>query len=479
MDMKSKKHQAALATAAILLSGAAFYFGTGLHPQWWLMWVAALPVLLLAPRLTWGWTLFVAFAARLLGACSMLTYYRVRLHVPIGTMLEYLLIPVVGFAAAVLLFRSFFRRDQIWFAVLVFPSFIVVREYCTSLVFGTFGNAAFTQLRDLPVLQLAAVTGPWGIGFVVTLFSSALAAILLSRGAVRRRLIYALTGILVSVAGYGAWRLLDTGPAPHTIVVGLVSTAYPAYNLPFSESPQMQLQLLQKYASEAHGLAARGAQIVVLPEMSVLVYGEYSHQADQLFEETAQRSKAQVLLGLLHAESGRTYNEARLYSASGNLETVYRKHHPARVLGETATPGTDISVLGQPEGTLGLAICSDLDYSDPARSYGRSKTGLLLVPAWDSHLDESWHGHMAIMQGVENGYSIIRSSRAGLLTISDDRGRILSETPASPDAPFTTLLARAPVRHDWTLYDAWGDWFAWLCMALFCVLITSRFLSRR
>ena len=136
-------------------------------------------------------------------------------------------------------------------------------------------------------------------------------------------------------------------------------------------------------------------------------------------------------------------------------------------------------MLQQPEGILGLTICSDMDYANPARRYGRSKAGLLLVPAWDSYLDQSWHGHMAIVRGVENGYSIARSSKVGLLTVSDDRGRILAETSATPDAPFTTLLVRAPVRHDWTPYEALGDWFAWLNAALFCWLATLWFLGRQ
>jgi apolipoprotein N-acyltransferase len=373
---------------------------------------------------------------------------------------------------AVIFFRALFRRGQLWPAVLAFPSMIVAYEYCNSLWVGTFWNTAYTQLDDLPVLQLAAITGPWGIGFVVLLLSSTLAVILLSQGAVRRRLVITLTGIIVCVTAYGAGRLLATPSAPNSVVIGLVSTGHPAYIQPFSESPETQLNLLQKYASEAREVAARGAQIVVLPEMMALVYGPYSDRADQLFEETARGTKVQVLLDVLHATSGRTYNEARLYSPTGNLEAVYRKHHPAYALGENVTPGADIAVLDQPEGILGLAICSDMDYSDPARRYGRRNVSLLLVPAWDSHLSEAWHGHMAIMRGVENGYSIVRSSKEGLLTVSDDRGRILTETSARPDEPFTMMVTSVPVRHDRTLYDMLGDWFAWINLALFSALVT-------
>ena len=469
MNLQEEKVRIALAIAVIFISGGAFYFGTGLQPQWWLMWLAPLPVLLIASRISWRGALLVAFAARLLGSCSTVEYFRVTLNqVSIELRLVYLLLPVLVFTLAVMLFRAFLRRAQYWPAVFAFPSVIVAFEYLNSLWVGTFWNTAYTQLNDLPVLQLAAITGPWGISFVVLFCCSALAVLLLGAGTMRRQLLPALAATVICIGGYGELRLHNPPTAQHSIVLGLVSTGYSAYVQPFSESPEQQINLLQQYASEAREVAARGAQIVVLPEMMALVYGPYSQRADQIFEETARSSKAQVLFDVLNSVSGHTYNEARLYSASGNPEAVYRKHHPAYVLGEDVTPGTDIAVLDQSEGTLGLAICSDLDYSNPARKYGRNSVGLLLVPAWDSYLSASWHGHMAIMRGVENGYSIVRASKVGLLTVSDDRGRVIAETSAVPDTPFTSMLATVPVGHDGTLYDAWGDWFAWLNLVLLC-----------
>ena len=53
--------------AATILSGAAWWFGTGLHPQAWLTWLAPLPLLLLAPRLRWQ---YAALAALCAGACA-------------------------------------------------------------------------------------------------------------------------------------------------------------------------------------------------------------------------------------------------------------------------------------------------------------------------------------------------------------------------------------------------------------------------
>jgi len=40
------------AICALLASSGMLFFGTGLHPVWWLIWLAALPVLLRAPRIS-------------------------------------------------------------------------------------------------------------------------------------------------------------------------------------------------------------------------------------------------------------------------------------------------------------------------------------------------------------------------------------------------------------------------------------------
>ncbi|HTV54124.1 MAG TPA: nitrilase-related carbon-nitrogen hydrolase, partial [Terriglobia bacterium] len=452
-----KRFQLISVAAATALTALAFYFGAGLYPQWWLMWVAALPVLLLAPSLSWRESLVMALAARILGGLSMWTYYRQYLHIPLSFAVEVLLIPAIAFALAVLLFRGFFRRGQVWLAVLAFPSFTVAFEYLSALSFGTFGNIGYTQLNNLPVLQLAAVTGLWGLSFVVMLFAPAVAAIILSNGAARRRMALVLSGVLLCVVGYGVWRLRATPRAPYTLTVGLVSTEFPKNIFPSADS--QKIQLLEEYAGEVRALAARGARIVVLPEMSVQVSGALSDAVDRLFEQTARDAGAQALLGVLHRTSTGTFNEARLYSQSGKIEAVYRKHHLAPVAEAGATPGSDISVLDQAVGPLGLAICRDMDYPEPARRYGKDKVGLLLVPAWDFNVDRWSHGHMALMRGVEYGYSIVRSAKEGYLTVSDDRGRVLAEASTNRNTPFTTLLATAPVRHDTTIYLMLGDWF--------------------
>ncbi len=460
------------AAGAAAVSGAAFYFGGGLYPAWWLVWIAALPVLLVAPRLRWPAAALTAFLPKAIGGLSMWAYYHRRIRLPLWLTLESILAPAVLFAIGVLLFRAFLRRGRPWLAALAPPCITIAVEYLVSLSEGTFGSTAYTQMNNVPVLQIGALAGLWGIGFAVLLFAPLAAVALMGR----RSMWLAPAALLLCVFGYGGLRMRSTPAAPHSITVGLAASDVQRHLFPTTENQIMET--MQAYAGQARALVARGARVVVLPEMVGRIQGPGSDRVDRVFQDAARETGAEILLGVLHATPGGTFNEARLYAPSGTIE-VYRKQHLVPVLESGTTPANGISVLQRPYGTVGLEICRDMDYPDPARRYGDLGAGLLLVPAWDFDVDRWWHGRMALMRGVEYGYSIVRSVKLGLLTVSDDRGRILAEARTTPDEPFTTLLATVPVRHGTTLYQKWGDWFGWLSVAGALALAAAAFTGRR
>ena len=478
MDSKHNPRLFFFAFVAAAISAAAFYFSLGLQPRWWPICLAALPVLWIAPRIDWPTAAAAAFLARAVGGMSLWNYYS-RLHIPLWLRLEMVLAPAIAFCGGALLYRGFIRRGRPWRALLVFPATIAGYEYLVSLSFGTFGTTAYTQLHDLPVLQLGALTGLWGISFAVMLLPAMMAATLLSAPRERRALVLGAAAIFGCTLGYGALRLWRTPPPGRTIPIGLAASDLPKNIMPQDDGNAMRL--MAEYAEQVKLLAQRGVEIVVLPEMTAVIRDSVSAEVDQLFEETARTAHVRILLGVLHVASKAAYNEARLYSAAGTRDAVYRKQHLVPVLEGSTTPGDEISVLPStsPSGTIGLEICRDMDYPNPARRYGKADAGLLLVPAWDFDIDRFWHGHMAVFRGVENGFTIVRAAKQGLLTVSDDRGRILAEARTTAAEPFTTLVASVPMRHDATLYQMWGDWFAWLDLALFAGLAAELVYSYR
>jgi apolipoprotein N-acyltransferase len=111
-----------------------------------------------------------------------------------------------------------------------------------------------------------------------------------------------------------------------------------------------------------------------------------------------------------------------------------------------------------------------MDFPRLSRQYANDGVGLMIVPAFDFTLDGWSHGRIAVMRGVEGGFSIARSAKHSILYATDDRGRILGEQ-TTMFLPFATVITSVPVHHDVTLYSRWGDWFAWLNIALLATLL--------
>jgi apolipoprotein N-acyltransferase len=463
---------AAAATALMV------WFGTGLFPQWPLLWFAPLPVLLFAARNSWWATALVAGCAWLIGILNMWRYLHLLTPAPLlaCTLASLALV----FVLAVLLYRALLGRGAWWSAMLAFPAAWVSFEYLLNLVsvHGTAGSLSYSQLNFLPFLQLASVTGPWGMSFLLLLFSSTLAVGLhLWRGERKQamRIFCAGLGVIGLALIFGAVRLSSPLPGPRTRV-GLIASDLAA-NSDIADEGAETARLLHDYAAQAEMLAAQGAQIIVLPEKLGVVLEPKAAATDALFQSLADKTGAEIVVGLVFVNSPFAYNQARAYTPHAAVES-FNKHHLLPPFESQLKPGNSLTFLPQTQNRIALAICKDMDFTPLSRQYGEAGTGLILAPAWDFTIDRVWHGHIAVMRGVEDGFSIARAAKLGFLTVSDDRGRILAEK-RSNSAPFATLIADVPAVHDNTLYLLLGDWFAWVTLAILAFTLVQLIRSRQ
>jgi apolipoprotein N-acyltransferase len=267
--------------------------------------------------------------------------------------------------------------------------------------------------------------------------------------------------VTVLVLIFGPARLALPAPRQH-VRVGLIASDGLA-NLDVAAEGAETERLFRDYASETEGLAARGAQVIVLPEKLGVIVDPDTKGTDSIFQSLADKANFTIIAGLIRVSQPVKYNQARVY-APGAPVVAYDKHHMLRPFESQLKPGTTLTFLPARSGTWGVAICKDMDFTQPSRQYDKASVGLMLVPAWHFGLDRSWHGHVAVMRGVESGFTVARAARDGYLTVSDDRGRILAAA-RSDSAPFASLIAEAPVVHNTTLYLLLGDWFAWFSLA--------------
>jgi apolipoprotein N-acyltransferase len=477
--MDSKPNGIQYAAACLTLSAALFFLGTGLAPVWGLTWLAAIPVLWLAPKVSGKQAFFVATAAYALGALNEWSYLRTVL--PTAVVAFILLFAACVFGAGVLLFRAVILKGKLWQAALIFPAYWVSVEFTVAMlsIHGTFWNISYSQMNFLPILQIASGTGIWGISFSLFLFAATVAVLLNAGPASAKIAVAAGTAIfLVAVLGFGAWRLAATPKNSPTVKVALIASS--ALGDTWATTPAEAQALFQRYAEHVKALAGQGIQVFVLPEHTGPITDASQEHADALFDELAKQTDAYIAIGVQRVMPTVSRNQERIYSPDGRFMASYNKHHLLPPWENQFTPDRKRTVLTQPSGKWGVEICKDMDFPLLSRQYSQDGVGLLLVSAND-FVEDGWlHGRMAILRGVESGFSIARSAKQGILTATDDRGRILAERNTVLGAPpFATVIVNIPVRHDPTIYSRFGNWFAWLCVLLLAALAVSIIRARQ
>jgi apolipoprotein N-acyltransferase len=319
------------------------------------------------------------------------------------------------------------------------------------------------------------VFGVWGVTFCVLFFAAAVAALLSGAGTARQRQMSAATaGLLMLVAlTFGWWRVHFMPKPEHSVTVGLLASDL-SQNVEVADPDENKGRLLRDYLEQVGLLAAQGARVIVLPEkLSAVVDPQITSETDALFQDAATKYKCSIVVGVLRRSGNDRLNEARMYRPAHPAVVIYDKQHMLPPFESNLRPGTTRALVSEPSGMWGVAICKDMDFPLLSRQYGKDGAGLLLVPAWDFGVDAWLHDRMAVMRGVESGFSIARTAKDGLLTVSDSRGQILAQR-SSASAPFASVVAAVPVRNIATLYSRFGDWFAWLNIALLGMLLGSR-----
>jgi apolipoprotein N-acyltransferase len=365
-------------------------------------------------------------------------------------------------------------RYKSWWTVCVYPVLCVAADTLMAALLpdGNWASLAYSQADVLPILQIASLLGTSGLLFVITLVPAALAlAIAYGRALRHGWRAYALTALLLAISiGYGLLRLQSPANGTET-TFGLVSID-DAIGLKASAS--YASDILQKYDQRVASLASRGAQVIVLPEKIALLTPPLALCWRQHFSALALQNRIWLEASVGIDDGKSPVNRAWLFTPQGTLASSYQKHHmapPERR--DRYSSGTDYSVHTIDGHAYGLAICKDMHFAALGRAYGQRHAAVMLVPAWDfDYLDAWMEARTTVVRGIENGYAVVRSSREGLLTVSDAYGRILAERPSSA-MPGSSLLAKAIVGNPLaTLYTRIGNLFGWLCVAAAILLLS-------
>lgn len=464
---------------AIIFSGFCWYFSLGLSGNfWYLLWIAPIPVLIISFQSPKRLAFFVSFLAYFIGKLSWFSYL-VTVATLIPAIIFTIALPLI-FSIIVLISRTVFLKTNAWFGLFAFPVFFTFFEFLLINLSpdGSAASIAYSQSNFLPFIQIASLTGILGITFFVSLIPSATALCWLLRD--NRKLALRLTIVsfvlIASIILFGIIRI-NSFTEGNKILVGMAvlnENTHKMGNLNFQE----ELQHTINYSNEIARLAEKGAKIILLPERAININSENKDESIRILSDVARTYNIAIIVGYTNFIQTEPRNSALVINQQGNSILNYDKSHLVTGLEQQFKPGNEIGLFNYDETLIGVAICKDLDFPDFIGKYGNNNLSVIFVPAWDFVIDDWLHSRMAIMRGIENGFSEVRVARQGRLTISNYLGRTTAEADASNNLS-NSLVGKVSFENKPTFYSQFGEIFGKIISFIALIFLLAAFINVR
>ena len=198
-----------------------------------------------------------------------------------------------------------------------------------------------------------------------------------------------------------------------------------------------------KFLQTVESVVQGKTDVIVLPEgITVIGTGKsYVDVAETLPGPTterlgalARRKNAYIVAGLYEREGAAVYNTAVLIDRSGKYIGKYRKVYlPREEMEGGISPGSDFPVFQTDFGKLGIMICWDLQYTDPARALALAGAELIVMPIWGGNTS------LGKARAIENHLFLAASGYDYPTYIMDPNGEILAEARERGTAATATI----------------------------------------
>lgn len=429
-----------------------------------------------------------------------------KLPLPVSILVYLMLVVYLAAFFAVLCYLMRRAEERGIPVVLSFPILWVGLEYLRSFLLTGFpwASLGYSQYRILPLIQVADLTGVYGISFLIAL-ANAVAFLLLKRFAGKgSESVYALRStvvlilMLAAVLVYGSIRLR----APETGAPVKVSLIQGNIDQGIKWDPAFMEATIAIYERLTRQAAAAGTDLVVWPESAAPFFFQEESPESYRIRALAKGIQGALLFGSPAYEDGegrrRYFNSAFLVSPQGNVLGRSDKVHLvpfgeyvplARLLpfvhklvagvGDFS-PGESITPLDTSKGKVGVLVCFEGIFPDISRSYVRAGAGMLV-----NITNDAWYGRssapyqhlsMSVLRAVENRVPLVRAANTGITAIIDRNGRISQSTGLFQEAYLNGLVRPGAGG---TVYTRFGDVFAIICLAASALIAAAGFRKKK
>lgn len=390
---------------------------------------------------------------------------------------------------------------------ILIPALWVCLEYIRSNLFTGFPweLIAYSQYKSLHIIQVADISGSYGLSFLITLSNTAVFILFLFLTKIKwqeKKISFnnvAISTLVFIFVFSGCWyygkerikEIDKIASGSEKIRVSVIQG-----NIKQSEKwdPAFQLSTLKKYKNLSGAVKSDKPDLVVWPETAAPFYFIYDTGLTKFVQDVVSEIKTNFLIGspsfIRKTDKIEYFNTAYLLGPDGNITGKYDKSHLvpfgeyvplkkwlpfvgkiAENVGDfcSGKKGSTVSLNGN---SLGVLICYELIFPYLAREQTKNGAGLLVNitnDAWYGTTSAPYqHFSMAVFRAVENRRTLARAANTGISGFIDPVGRIIDSTNLFEDAAMTKTV---PVLTKKTFYTRYGDLFAFACMGM--VILTS------
>lgn len=399
-------------------------------------------------------------------------------------------------------FLARFKRNQVnkWIAA---PFIWVSLEYIKAHILTGFpwASLGYSQFNNLQVIQIADVTGVYGLSFLIIFVNVSFFLVLdyfyffqpekREVSAMKNHITAALF-LLIITFGYGSWKssyfsnYAGKKPLKVALIQGNIDQSH-KWDILFQNS------VYETYKKMTLESAEKKPDLIVWPETAT----PFSFSSDRVHRskllQLGKESGSHILFGSPNFDKKdrkiTLYNSAYLISPEKKVLGQYDKIHlvpfgeyvPFKKLlffvdkmvvgiGDFGS-GTEHTVFSMPKGKFSTLICFEVIFPDLVRRFVKEGAEFLVNitnDAWFGKSAASYqHISMVVFRAVENRRPIIRAANTGVTGIINSRGEIISQTDIFARGKIIGNIY--PEKNYQTIYTRYGDFFA--IAVLLCTII--------
>lgn len=388
------------------------------------------------------------------------------------------------------------RWQIVDFRLLVLPAAWVVLEYIRSYLFTGFpwGLLGYSQYLNLPVIQIADITGVWGVSFLVMMVNVLIYSVMGDRlWVIVKKHFVPILCLLVTLM-YGFYKI---NLEPNTKNLTPIKVAVIQGNIPqeLKWDPQAKNFIINKYFELTRQAKEENPDLIVWPEAS---FPGFSGEEKALFGQLLRfvgDLQTPLLLGAVTSEGDLYYNSALFIPGRGELLSKYDKIHlvpfgeyiPLKMVfgfmenmvpigsfspGRTYTVFTHfLSKPMQPPGVkFSALICFEDLFPELSRKFVLRGAQFLVNITNDAWFQESsapyQHLQASVFRAVENRVPLVRSANTGVSGFISANGKIVKFAREDLKNIFVDGFAAQNISLSGgkpTFYTRYGDVFVLVC----------------